>query len=184
MAAHDPGGPAARPGGGRGLRIALAISLALNLLVVGVAGGALLAGAGHPPRPVVRDLGFGPFGQALSPADRAALRDAFAAEAPDMRGMRREMRSDLARLLAALRADPFDPAALRAALESQGARARERLDLGQRLLADRLVAMSVAERQAFADRLQAALSRGRGADGRGHGNDGRAGDARGEVPAD
>jgi uncharacterized membrane protein len=187
MASTDPGGPAPRSGGGRALRIALAVSLALNLAVAGVVGGTLLAGVGHPPRPVVRDLGFGPFGQALSADDRAALRAAFEAEAPDMRRMRREVRADLARLLAALRAEPFDAAALRAALEAQGAHARERLDLGQRLLADRLIAMSVAERQAYADRLQAAQARGRGEGGRadrGPGDDARQGEHRAGPPAD
>lgn len=161
---------------GRGLKIALAISLALNLAVAGIVGGTLLGGLRPSPPPEVRDLGFGPFGRALSPDDRAALRRAFLAEAPDMRGMRREMRADLADLLGALRAVPFDAAALRAAFDAQDARARERLDLGQRLLADRLIAMTDPERAAFADRLQDVLTRGpgdrdgNGRDGRGHGD--------------
>jgi uncharacterized membrane protein len=154
-----PENAAARPG--RGLKIALALSLGLNLLIAGVVIGTLIGGAGRPPGEV-RDLGFGPFAEALSPEDRAALRQAFLAEAPDLRGMRRAMRSDMAGLLAALRADPFDPAALRAALDAQDARAQGRLDLGKRLLADRLIALTPAERAAFADRLQAAMTHGRG----------------------
>lgn len=164
--------PIPRAASGRGLKIALAISLALNLGVAGIVGGTLLGRFGPPPPPEIRDLGFGPFGQALSPEDRAALRAAFVAEAPDMRGMRREMRADLADFLQALRADPFDPDALRAAFDAQDARARERLDLGQRLLTDRLIAMTGAERLAFADRLQEGLTRGRrGPEGKGR--DGR-----------
>jgi uncharacterized membrane protein len=165
------------PPAGRAVKIALAISLALNLVVVGIVGGTLLRRVGEPPRPVVRDLGFGPFALALSPDDRAALQRAFEAEGPGMRGLRRKMHDDLAGLLAALRAEPFDSGALRAALEAQDTRARERLDLGQRLLADRLIAMSDVERRAFADRLQAALARlpGGGAVGRHRGGEGREG---------
>lgn len=148
--------------GSRRLKIALGLSLALNLVVAGIVAGAAVRGFGHPPPPMVRDLGFGPFARALSPADREALMQAYREATPDMRDT---MRAEVGALLAALRADPFDAAALQAALSAQDARARERLELGQRLLDERLLSFAPAERQAFADRLQEALTHGPGRDG-------------------
>jgi Spy/CpxP family protein refolding chaperone len=109
----------------------------------------------------VRDIGFGPFTAALSPEDRAALGQAFREEAPDLRGMRRDMRAEMGQLVQALRSAPFDEAALRAAIAVQDARGRARLELGQRLLAERLVAMTPGEREAFANRLEQIMDRGR-----------------------
>jgi uncharacterized membrane protein len=146
---------------GRGIRIALAVSLALNLAVAGVVAGTFLGGGGRSSNPTVRDIGFGPFTAALSPQDREALGRAFREQAPDMRAMRREMRGELDRLLQALRADPFDEAALLEAIAAQDARGRARLELGQRLLAERLIAMTPPERGAFADRLERVMDRGR-----------------------
>ena len=60
---------------GRGLRIALAISVALNLAIAGLVAGAVLRN--HAPggrEDVARELGFGPFTEALSREDRRALR--------------------------------------------------------------------------------------------------------------
>lgn len=154
---------APHPATGRGMKIALAASLALNLGIAGVVGGSLIVGALHHDRPMmVRDLGFGPFTDALSPEDRAALRASFLAEAGDFRAARREVRAEFAAFLAALRADPFDAEALRVVMAQQNARARDRMELGQRLLADRLAAMPPEARLAFADRLEARLSRNRG----------------------
>jgi uncharacterized membrane protein len=154
----------AAPAPGRGIRIALALSLAVNLAVVGVVGGSVLGKGGRPSNPVVRDIGFGPFTAALSPEDRAALGRAFRDSAPDMRGMRRDMRAEVDGLVQALRSVPFDESALRAAIAAQDARGKARLELGQRLLADRLVAMTAGERDAFATRLEHIMERGR--DGR------------------
>jgi hypothetical protein len=105
----------------------------------------------------VRDIGFGPLTAALSPDDRAALGRAFRNETVGMR----DMRAEVGQLLAALRSDPFDEAALRTAIAAQDARGRTRLELGQRLLADRLIAMTPPERTAFADRLEHITERGR-----------------------
>ena len=74
---------------GRGVRIALAISLGVNLAVVGVFAGAMLRD-GHGMRgSMVRDLGFGPFTEALSREDRRAMRESLFDRAPDIREARR-----------------------------------------------------------------------------------------------
>ena len=46
-----------------------------------------------PDRDGVRDLGFGPFTEALNREDRAALRQAFLAKAPDLRQARQRVRA-------------------------------------------------------------------------------------------
>lgn len=156
MAEITPVQPASRK-----LKIALAVSLALNLAVVGVVGGAMMKGVAGRHGDMVRDLDFGPFTQAFDAEDRAALRRGFLERAPELRAARKEMRADFAAVLTALRADPFDAAALSAALVGQSARAAKNLAIGQALVAERIAQMTPAARIAFADRLEAGLTRGR-----------------------
>ena len=159
----------------RGLRIALGVSVALNLLVAGVVAGAILREGGPRDR-MVRDLDLGPFTEALSQEDRAALRRDFVARMPELGEARRAMRAEFRDLLVLLRADPFDPEAMREVLAGQRARMQERIDLGQELLLQRLSAMTPEARQAFADRLEDRLRRGsRDGGGYGGGEEGRSG---------
>lgn len=139
------------PGSGRGLRIALALSLALNLAVVGVLAGSFLRDG--PPRGA-RDFGLGPISEALSRDDRKALRAAFVAQHPDIRADRQAMSGDIETLLATLRATPFDPAALDAALATIAQRNSALIATGQAVLAQRIKAMDPDKRAAFADRLE------------------------------
>lgn len=143
--------------GGKGLRIALALSVALNLGFVGLAAGAYLRGG--PQDRMVRELDFGVFGKAFSREDRAEMRRGFFERAGHMRDMRADMRADVAALLDVLRAEPLDRAALSDVLARQGNRMAERLELGQALVADRIAAMTPDERAAFADRLEGAVRR-------------------------
>lgn len=158
--------PAPPVSSGKGVRIALGISVALNLAVVGLVAGALLRD-GDPRARMVRDLDFGPFTEALSPRDRDALRREFVERAPEMRDVRRAMRDDLETFLTVLRTEPFDPAALAVVMDNQDGRMARRIELGRDLLLDRLAAMPPEERAAFADRLERRLRRGGGNDGPG-----------------
>ena len=156
-----PADPVTASQRGGWMRAALIASLALNLGIVGMVAGAFFKNGGPPHRDaMVRDVGFGAFTEALSKEDRAALRRAFLANAPEFRDGHRGMREDFNDLLAQLRAEPFDPAALRTVVERQQARNSERLVLGQALIIDLLVAMSPDARQDFADRLEQSLSKG------------------------
>jgi uncharacterized membrane protein len=144
----------------RWMKIALTLSLAANLGVAGLVGGAFLHGAGDGGRPMVRDIGFGPFSEALSPEDRRALRQAYMRDGGDRpREMRQQMRAEMGSLLATLRQDPLGEAGLRAAFAEFQARGQDRLALGQRLLTDRIIAMTPQERAQFADRLEDILQR-------------------------
>ena len=144
---------------GRAVRIALAVSVALNLAVVGVVAGAALkhGGSGHE---MERDIGFGPFSEALSREDRRALRGQILQRAPELRSVRKDMQADTQSLLAVLRAEPFDAAGLAAVMETQRARMAGRLEVGQAVLRDFLIAMTPAARKDFADRLEARLQGG------------------------
>ena len=155
----------------RGLRIALGISVALNLLVAGLVVGAILRDGGPRDR-MVRDLDLGPFTEALSQEDRAAIRRDFVARMPELREVRRAMRAEFGALLEVLRAEPFDPEAMRAVMAGQRMRMQERLDLGQDLLVQRLAEMTPEARQAFADRLEERLRRGPRGGGRDEGRQG------------
>lgn len=153
MTATDTATPPTRAP--RWMKIVLALSLALNLAVAGLALGAFLKDG--PRRGMPRDLSFGPFTEAFSADDRRALREAFRERVPSFREERAAARADFAALVAALRADPVDPAALTAALEAIETRTTARMALGRSLIEARLLAMTPAERRAYADRLDRGL---------------------------
>jgi uncharacterized membrane protein len=142
----------------RWVQALLVLSLAANLMVAGLVAGAWLRDG--PPGATGRDPGFGPFAGALSDDDRRALRRAFLSRMPEMRENRMALRADMQGVLAALRAQPFDAAALDSAMDTALARLGERISVGQTLLFERIAAMDSAERAAFADRLETALARG------------------------
>ena len=133
------------------LRILLALSLAINLAVAGLAAGIALRGKdGHPPRNF--DMSLGPVARALSPEDRAAIRESLRARR-DL-GPRRGRDADLQALIAALTAEPYDSAALQAALEGPVAQAARFQAVAAQALAARIDAMSPEARTALADRLR------------------------------
>lgn len=162
--------PAASPrSAGRGLKLLLAVSLALNLAVAGTVAGFALRGhdPDHRPPAAVRDFSFGPFTEALTRDQRRAMLRGFAEQGPGLREMRSQMRADLATVLAALRATPFDAEAFRTAVESQHARITARAGAGRDALVGLVLQMSDPERAAFVARLEQALERG-GRKGRGN----------------
>ncbi|MDR5652020.1 periplasmic heavy metal sensor [Ruixingdingia sedimenti] len=149
----ETGKTPAPPRPGRWLRIALVVSLALNLAVAGGVAGVMLRHAGDGPPP--RTIGFGPWSAALSKEDRAALREAYRGERGRLAAGWRQDAADRAELLRILRADPFDPAAFDTLNARMDARMRDRMQTGERLLRERILTMTPAERAAFADRLEA-----------------------------
>lgn len=140
---------------GKGVRIALFMSLALNLLVLGIGVGMVTRGPDHrPPRAV--DLSLGPLTRALSDGDRAALNRAMRRAANEQgqtlpgRAARQQERQAL---IEALRADPFERARLEGLLSRQRERAHGWAERGHGAFVDRIEGMSPAARAAFADRL-------------------------------
>ncbi|SFM44846.1 periplasmic heavy metal sensor [Shimia aestuarii] len=148
-----------KPGMRRGLRLLLIGSLALNLLVVGVVGGAVISHqrgvfGGHPDR-------FGsPYVRAFSHEHRRemgkALRQAYRQADVDRHGDRQSFE----RVVALLRATPLDRHALREELVKQASGSAVRRDMAQGLWLEKVEAMSGAERAAYADRLEDSLKHG------------------------
>jgi uncharacterized membrane protein len=150
---------AALPSGtSRGVKIALALSVGLNLAIAGLAVGAWLGDG--PGKGMPRDMSFGPFSEALDDTDRRAIRRALLDRVGEFRTQRAAAQAEFETLLSTLRADPFDPAAMKTALSAIETRNAERLKLGRSLIETRLVEMSAEDRLAFADRLERGLRRG------------------------
>jgi len=147
----------------RWMKPVLVVSLALNLAVVGLVAGALIRGGpmmrAEMGRDGGRDLGLGLLAEGLSRADRLALRRAMVASNPDIANWRERAGKEFAGVLAALRAEPFDPDGLLVVLEAQSGRMQARLDNGRRILVARIADMTAAERAEFASRLEERVQR-------------------------
>jgi len=133
------------------LAIILALSVALNLLLIGVIVGALGKGAPHDARQA--SVGMRQIVGALPPSDRRILRNALRGQGRALGGSRKRAKQSGAQLQAALRADPFDPAAFAAALRARDAYRAALSDAGRATLIDIVTQMSDTDRAAFAQRL-------------------------------
>lgn len=136
----------------------LVLSLAMNLIFIGVVAGMFVFG--HAKGPSQRfDLTAGPMTRAMDNEHRAALRQALHDSGVFRREDRARLRADAASLLDVIRAETFDSTVFRATLD----RRRARLNQGQMAVLDALTQqvseMSAAERGEFADRLEEQLRR-------------------------
>ena len=144
----------------------LVMSLGFNLAVVGVVAGAWVNGPDRgergKPRPAWNN---GPFGRALSDEDRKALAQEFRNEqgaGKRLRSHRADMRANGVAIADALRADPFDPAALEILFGQMKQLGNRQNDVGSEALFERLVSMSTEDRLGFADRFENAIKRHKG----------------------
>jgi uncharacterized membrane protein len=138
---------------GRFMRILLVTSLALNLLVAGLAAGWALrhAGGAQPSRP---DMAGGPLTRALSDADRREIGQRMRQAWREADGGRADLRDSYDALVADLRAVPFDAARVSARMRQHRERFAMRFEMGQDVLVRHLSRMTEAERRAYADRLE------------------------------
>ena len=141
------------------LRWVLVASLALNLAVGGMMLGNVLRG-GPDGRDMMRDMGFGPYDAALRPQDRDTLRAALRHKSSDLKASRAVAGADLLQVFTSLRATPFDPAALGAAMTAQQDHLATRMQFGTDAMRDFLISLSPQERLGFADRLEERLRHG------------------------
>lgn len=150
---------------GRGFRIVLALSLGLNLLILGAIGGAFLGG--HRDGPVagrsvqVRALGLGPLGAALDRGDRAAVVAAASMDRDHMRAQRAALVQATRDFAEIVRSDPFDRSVAETLLEDQRAIIHGLQGRGQAALLDHLGTMPVDARARFADNLLEVVDRRR-----------------------
>lgn len=144
----------------RGLIILLGVSLAANVfvggLVVGRHFGGPLKHRGHHAIEMAR--GFGPAGHeefaALSPAAREAFRKAFRPNREDLREKHAEMRRLRAAVAAAVAADPWERAAVEAALADLRAAEAEQATALSMLMIDAFEGLSAADRQALVKAME------------------------------
>lgn len=147
---------------GRGLKWALALSLALNLLILGFVGGAAwrFAGPGAgdrrwAPAPVISGILYV---RALPREAQRELGREVRKQTADLPN-RRERRAAFRQMLTLLRAQDFDAEAARAILSQQAAEASRVQAVAQDGWLDIVMGMSVAERAEVADRLERGLKR-------------------------
>ncbi len=144
------------------LKVVFGLSLALNLLVLGAIGGAVLRHGGFDGRHHMArgDIAGGPLTRALTKDERRAV-------AREMRRTFRETgqsgraayRETMQGLLADLRAEPFDPAPVAARMEAMRGMMAQRMVVGQKVLLQHLTDMEPEARQAFAMRLEEVVAR-------------------------
>ncbi len=143
----------------RSLRILLFLSLAANLVIVGLVAGAMMGKqkGGKPPR----DADFmGAYTRALPQEDRRAIGRAIR-EHHRLSGITRQVaRQKFQQMLTILRATPFDEAAMQEQMAAQAKAAFDRREAAQQFWLERIAAMSDAERQDYADQIEAQLKRG------------------------
>ncbi|WP_424984610.1 periplasmic heavy metal sensor [Microbulbifer sp. S227A] len=140
------------------LRLLLGASLALNLLVIGLAVGAAMRfggpeGARRPP-PVLGATLY----RELPREDRRAVREAMRHRSADPGPDRKTATLEVAALV---RETPFDPVALETLFAEQFARRETWQAMANTVLLEQLGRMSDGARQAYADRLEDAANRSR-----------------------
>ncbi len=151
-----------QPGGMRPwLRVLLGVSLALNLLVMGlIGGGMIMRGKWQEHHRAQIEMMGGPMTRALDRADRRAMRRGMYDSFGNGQAMQEEMRAGMQSLIADLQAVPFDADAVAGYMAAHRTNLNARLEQGQALLLERLSMMSNEERAAYAGRLQNAMRHG------------------------
>ena len=145
------------------VKVILTISLTLNLLVLGLVVGAHVRNGhddrrfGPPDRSIARDMGFGPFIGAFPREDRREMALALRERAGPFLDNRQALVEEMQGILIALRAEPFDAAALSTLMAAQGERIRTRAEVGREVLVEQIGKMTPRERARFADELERGL---------------------------
>jgi uncharacterized membrane protein len=141
-------------------RLLLLVSLAANLLVIGIILGALIGRDGgdrrHGPP---RDLASTVYLRALPDDQRAAFEDALAESRAERATRRAKIAAELAATLDVLRTEPFVPARLTERIAHQRGAIADRSNIGDQLFVERIAAMTAAQRQDYADALERMLRR-------------------------
>ncbi|MDG2339678.1 MAG: periplasmic heavy metal sensor [Paracoccaceae bacterium] len=144
--------------GPRWVKIALAVSLSANLLVVGLAFGMFTqVRKGAPPIKAGESAGAYTF--ALSPRDRREIGKSMADQSKSSGRDRQRVTGEYDRMIAILKAETFDRDAAKQVLGSQFEIANERRLTAEDLLLDRLEQMTLEERIEFSERLLEGVKR-------------------------
>lgn len=154
--------------GRRWLRVALLVSLVLNLLFVGLFLGAA-AGKDRTARKFAPSddrvlLQLGPYARALPDERRKTLAGSLRLDPNEARKVRRELRNGFQEFLTLLEAETLDVDALSLLIDAQQDLVTGRAAVNKQALLDVLSSMTAAERSAYAKELQKVLRRGPSSD--------------------
>ena len=152
-----------RGGCPRWMKLALIVSLMLNVAVIGII-------AGHNMKDGARDPGVGnrqvEWILRLVPEDRRDFTKAHFAEVREpLKSLRTERREKLDEIITAVRADPFLPSELESVLEDRRTASFETRTLVHQRLVELMAVFSPEERAIFAERLEERVSSWRQARG-------------------
>jgi uncharacterized membrane protein len=141
------------------MRLALALSLGLNLVVAGV-----VAGAWFRTQPERAVIAFTPFGlryaiRTLPGDDQALFREASRDLSETIRPLRAAIAEDRGQMIVLLRAETFDAAGMLAILKRQNERMTEATRLASEKIVATLAVLPADARNRFADALSRARVR-------------------------
>ncbi|MEO1549458.1 MAG: periplasmic heavy metal sensor [Pseudomonadota bacterium] len=141
-------------------RWGLFASLALNVALVGVIGGAVYRDQAAPPQAqILRGDVLRPLFQSLSPEDQASVRRQLAQETTSFRVVRRDFRQANRQVLNALTASPFQEAQLASALDAHRGFLLKFGQASQTVILTQLRTLTDAERAQVAEAVRAHLNR-------------------------
>lgn len=138
-------------------RIVLVTSLAINLLLIGLIGGAYVRGGGAPPRGF--EFQLGPLSEALSREDRREIGEQIRKEIGRSGLSRRDRREAFEALVDAVEAQPFDPERLTSLIAVQQDRTDNVRAAALRAFVSYLTDMTAQERQTLAQSLRERVRR-------------------------
>lgn len=145
------------------LKVVLALSLILNLMVIGVVVGFGAKrfdddrrGGGKDGRSSYErvDPALGPVGRALPSPHREAAGRAFEERVGPREDARQFLAQQLSTMVTLLRADPFDAEAFADSIEAQRRDYSMRSDVGREVVIEQIKSMSPEHRYELADRLE------------------------------
>ncbi len=159
---ESPAAAGAPPGCPRWVRVTLAVSLALNLLVAGALIGGAIAHWRRPPPDglaALRPFGIAPFARHLPAPERRRIGDALAAEAEAFAAARARLAEAGRALAEALRQPEADPERLARAFAELRAAGSALQAVSHEVLARELAALPLAERERLARAMERRLAR-------------------------
>lgn len=140
------------------IKFILVVSLALNLLVVGMVAGMMFNAGGMPHADRhVRDYGFKTVINALSRSDRAQLSHALRKEFGAKSAQIPKARKQISALIQSLETTDFNNTRVESILRSEVLNIVPRQEAGLRLLIEKVNAMTPKQRQEYASRLKMAM---------------------------
>lgn len=142
------------------VRVVFALSLTMNLLVLGLVVGAHFGDRRDhgfdprgPDRGMIRDMGLGPIASALPKRERIAIGRALRAERGSFSDNRAALKRTFDEMLLLLRAKEFDAEALNSLMNAQRDRVLRFGDATRAIVLARISEMSYDERLQLADRF-------------------------------